>query len=147
MRLMCCGLLRKSRWSPKWWENVFWQELADECVDTLGVNNFVKITPSHTASEINLFYVEIQGVQISYVFQFHRCVSALSQCHIYAWKKSILFLNIADSLFLRLHFAQNTKSTEYIGGILLRRYWSQEVFFPRDIFPRGIFLDLFFFLS
>ena len=44
----------------KWRENVFWQKMADDSADSLGVNNLVKITLSGTISEINVFYVEFQ---------------------------------------------------------------------------------------
>ena len=44
----------------KWQENNFRQKSTVNSADTLGLKNFVKISLSHTVSEINTFYAEIQ---------------------------------------------------------------------------------------
>ena len=48
--------------AKKWWENDFWQTVADDSVITLWVKNFIKIALSRTVSEmcISAFYAEIQ---------------------------------------------------------------------------------------
>ena len=49
---------------PHTWENDFWGKSPVDSADTLWVKNYVKITLSHSVSEINTFfafYAEIQN--------------------------------------------------------------------------------------
>ena len=47
-----CG---NTKWPQKWWENDFWQNLADDSVYTLHPENFRETTLCCTISEINVF--------------------------------------------------------------------------------------------